>query len=255
MNKICLSVFSVICLAASASAQAPDTSKKLLPPGAKIEVTTTTVSAEDVIKKYITAIGGEDALKKIKDVTIVRSAVVQEVPITITEVRKTPDKLKIMIEGMDMVFQKVVVNKDKGYQENRGQKTPLSTPEVSGTLAEADLLGKLYPEKYGIRRQFKGVEIVDSLNTYVLEETDPIGKVSNQYYDVFTGLLVRKSSTENTPSGPVPTITSYRNYKEVPGSGGYKIPEIVKQEVGPQVVISTLKNVEVNKTIQDKEFE
>jgi len=255
MNKICLSLFSVLCLSASASAQTPDSSKKLLPPGAKIEVTTNTVSADDVIKKYIAAIGGEQAIKKIKDLTIVRSAVVQEVPITITEVRKTPDKLKIMIEGMDMVFQKVVVNKNKGYQENRGQRTELSAPEVSGTMAEADLLGKLNPEKYGIKREFKGVEIVDSISTYVLVETDPLGKVSNQYYDVFSGYLIRKSATENTPKGPVPTVTSYRNYKEVPGSGGYKIPEIVKQEVGPQVVISTLKNAEVNKTIQDKEFE
>ncbi|MBL7718778.1 MAG: hypothetical protein JNL72_08080 [Flavipsychrobacter sp.] len=253
MKNFCLFLLATIALPALAAAQSVDSVAAA--PKKEIQVTQKTVTAEDVIKKYIAAIGGEEVIKKISDLKIERSAIVQQVPIVITETRKTPDKLKITIEGMGMVFQKVVVNKDKGYQEYQGMKKDLSPQELTGTLGEADLLAKLHPEKYGITRELKGTEIVDSALTYVIEEKDATGKVTHQYYNAANGFLVRKSGNENTPQGALPTTTSYRGYREVEGSGGYKIPGIVRQVVGTQEVVSTLKVAEVNKSIPDKEFE
>jgi zinc protease len=237
----------MLLVAVSAAAQLPDTAKRL-PPDAAITVSTTTVMVEDVMKKYIASIGGEDVLKKIKDLKTVRTAVVQNLPITITEMRITPDRLKITVEGANMVLQKVVLNRDSGYHENQGKKVTLSPQEVIGTRAEADLLAKLTPEKYGVKRELKGIEQVDSLTAYVVDEKDLTGKGFVTYYDINSGLLIKKTTTEVTSQGPQPAITTYSDYREVPGSGGYKIPHKIRQEVGMEMIVNSfLQSVEVNK--------
>lgn len=213
------------------------------------------MSAQDVLKKYIAAIGGEALLKTIKDVKTVSAAEVQSIPITITEMKKGSDKLKIMIEGMGMVLQKVVVNGDKGFQEQQGQKADMSAEELAGTKAEADLLGLLHAEKYGLKQDLKGVEGVNGADAYIIEQTDPRGKKTLLYFDVKTGFMVKKVANEETPQGPMTATTEYSDYKEVPGSGGYKIHYSIKQEVGPQIVKSTVNAVEINKNIPDSEFQ
>lgn len=234
----------------SATAQQPDTIRT-----AVVDTTQSDVTPDAIIRRYIDAIGGEATIKKIKDIKTVRTATVQLIPITITEIKKQPDQLKITVEGANTVLQKVVVNKDKGYQEAQGKKTDLSPIEVLGTKAEADLLSKLNPAQYNVVRRFMGIQKIDTITTYMLEERDVRGKTYQHYYDIKTGLLVRKAGNEDTPQGPAPTITSYSNYMEVANSGGYKIPGIIRQEVGMNVTTSYLKSSEVNTKVLDKEFE
>lgn len=241
--------FTLISL--SVSAQKQDSLKTIAP----VDTTKSETAPDAIVRKYIEAIGGEAAIKKIKSLKTIRTAMVQGLPITITEIKRQPDQLKISVEGANTVLQKVVVNKDKGYQENQGQKATLSQVEVIGTKAEADLLSKLNPEPYGIQRRFMGVQKIDTVVTYMLEERDARGKIYQHYYDVKTGLLVRKAGNEDTPQGPMPAITSYSNYMEVANSGGYRIPGTIRQEIGMQVVTSYLKSSEVNTKIEDKEFE
>lgn len=238
-------LFLVCLLICSTTMQAQEDSASLLPP----------ITADSIIRLYINAIGGEAVINNIKDIKTIRTAVVQQIPITITEMKKQPDKLKITLEGINMVLQKVVVNKNKGYQENQGVISELSPIEVNGTRAEADLLSKLRPKDYGITREYKGIQQVDTFSTYLVEETDMNGKLVQYYYDIKSGLLVRKASNEMTPQGPTPTITTYTDYKKIPKTDGYKIPGTIRQEIGMQAVTSTLKNVEINKNIPDKEFE
>ncbi len=238
-------LFLVCLLICSTTVQAQEDSASAIPP----------ITADSIIRIYINAIGGEAVIYNIKDIKTIRTAVVQQIPITITEMKKQPDKLKITLEGINMVLQKVVVNKNKGYQENQGVRSELSPIEVNGTRAEADLLSKLRPADYGITREYKGIQQVDTFSTYLVEETDMNGKLVQYYYDIKSGLLVRKASNEMTPQGPTPTITTYTDYKNIPRTDGFKIPGTIRQEIGMQAVTSTLKNVEINKNIPDKEFE
>lgn len=242
---------SITLISLSASAQEQDSVRTI----ATVDTARSETTPDAVIRRYIDAIGGEAVIKKIKSLKTIRTATVQGLPITITEIKKQPDQLKISVEGAGTVLQKVVVNKDKGYQESQGKKAILSQVEVVGTKAEADLLSKLTPEPYGVQRRFMGIQKVDTLVTYMLEEKDARGKTYQHYYDIHTGLLVRKAGNEDTPQGPMPAITSYSSYMEVAGSGGYKIPGTIRQEVGSQVITSYLKSSEVNTKIEDKEFE
>lgn len=231
--------------------------------GREIKANTTAAApaglkVEDVRKKYITSIGGEKAINGVKDIKTVSKGAFsmggQEIPLTITEMKKAPSQMKSMVEGMGMVFQKIVLNGDKGYQENQGQRADLEAADVKDAKMEADIYADLHPEKYGIKRSIKGMEKLNGSDVYILE-ADADGKKSTEYYDAATGYLVKKIATEDGgPAGPVVATTEYADYKEVPGSGGFKIPYTVTQSGGGQTITAKVEVAEVNKGIADTEF-
>src|SRR5690606_36851081 len=97
-------------------------------------------------------IGGEKALNAIRDIKIESSGEIQGITIQISEMKKTPGKMKATVSQMGMVVSKKVLNGNKGYQEAGGQKMDLTGSDLAELQEGADLLALLHPEKYGIKR-------------------------------------------------------------------------------------------------------
>ncbi|RYE25922.1 MAG: insulinase family protein [Sphingobacteriales bacterium] len=216
------------------------------------------VTATDVMKKYVTAIGGEKAIMGVKDIKTISKGKVsmgdREIELTLTEQKKAPAQMKSVVEGMGMVFQKKVFDGEKGYQEAGGQKAALAGPEISAAKQEADLYADLHPDQYKIKRTLKGMEAVNGSDAYILDVVDGEGAKSTEYYDVKSGLLIKETKSEDDGQGNMVSIsTEYSNYKDVPGSGGYKIPFTLKQN-GPMPITVNVETVEVNKNIPATEF-
>lgn len=214
------------------------------------------ITADDVVKHYIKAIGGESVLKSVKDVKTVSKGEVQGMALTITRMKKEPGKFKMDINAMGMTLQKVVLNGDKGYQEVQGQKAPLEQDELLETKEMADICPDCHPEVYGFKHQLKGMEQVNGKDVYVIETANATGEKRTRYFDADNYLLVKEVSVEKTPQGDMTIVTEYSDYKEIPGSNGYKIPYTVKLPVGPGMFLTaTTETAEVNKGISDAEFE
>ena len=217
------------------------------------------LSADDVHKKYIEAMGGEKAYASVKDLTIISTSEMQGMPLTITEMKKAPGMWKQSIEaamgGKNVVVQKQVFNGTTGYQQQMGgPKADLTGNDLDDVRESADFNSELHPEKYGIKRTLKGIETVDGKDAYVVETVNSKGKKSTEYYDVATAMLVRKVQVEDGPKEPITVTMDYKNYKEVPGTNGYKVPYIVLQDGGGQTMNANVKTVEANKGIADTEF-
>ena len=214
----------------------------------------TGVTAEDVFKKYVAAMGGEKGFNSIKDMKVVGTSEMQGMPLTITEIKKAPNKWKQFIEvkmgDKPMVVQKQVFNGTTGYQEQQGKKAEVIGDDLDELVQSADIAMDLHPEKYGIKRTLKGMETVNGAKVYVLNVVDGKGKKSNEYYDATTYLLVRKVQGE----GEKLQISDYANYKDVPGASGYKLPYKVAETAGGQTYTETVTSVQVNEGIDDAEF-
>jgi len=52
----------------------------------------------------------------------------------------------------------------------------------------------------------------------------------------------------------VPVTVTYSDYREIPGSNGYKMAYTVKQTAGPQEFEAKVQSVVINKGIPDSEF-
>ncbi|MEI8280078.1 MAG: insulinase family protein [Bacteroidota bacterium] len=212
------------------------------------------VTINEVMKKYIAALGGEKVINSIKDIKIVSSGEFQNIALTITAEKKSPSKMNMSISGMGMTFQKMVLNGDKGYQEVQGKRTDMTADDLAENQEEADIQSILHPEKYGIKRTVKAMDNVNGSDAYVVEAVNAKGKKSTEYYDVQSGLLVKKVSTATAAEGePTSTETvEYLDYKEV--TGGYKVPYTVKEAAGPQIITAKVQSVDINKGIDDAEF-
>lgn len=227
------------------------------PAGAKTQqVAPAGVTAKEVLKKYVAAIGGEKAITGIKDMKTVRMAEMPGMSISFTEVKKAPNKMKTVVEAMGNTIQKVVFDGTKGYQEAQGQKQNLEGEELSSIKEKADLQADLHPEQYSKELALKGIESIEGSNAYVIEMTSTDGKKSKAYYDVNSGYLVKQVATATTEQGDMTTTVEFSDYKEVPSTNGYKMAYTVKLTgMAPVPLTAILKTVEINKGVADTEFQ
>ncbi len=128
----------------------------------------------------------------------------------------------------------------------------MDAEDIADAKEEADLTAPLHPEKYGLKRTLKGIEAVEGNDAYILEAVNAAGKKSLEYYDVKSGYLVRSVKSEETQKGPISVTTDFKDYKEVAGTNGYKVPYTVT--VVEQAITVKVQSVEVNKNIADTEF-
>jgi zinc protease len=214
------------------------------------------ITGDEVMKRYIAAIGGEKTMRSIKDIKTVSKGEIQGTPLTITEMKKDGGKLKVLVTAMGMTMQKIVVNGGKGYTEAQGQKKDMEGEDLADALEQADLYAELNAAKYGLKYDLKGMDKVNGADAYKIEVTNKAGKKTIQLHDATSYLLVKKIETEEAEGEATTMATEYSDYKEVPGSGGYKIPYTIKIPLGPGMSISAnVETAEVNKNIADTEFE
>ena len=214
------------------------------------------LTAADVLKKYIAAIGGEKALNGIKDMKIVMEGSLQGTTVQLTEMKKAPGKYRQTFAAGPMVIQKMVFDGTKGYQEGQGGKQDLQGDDLKDAQEQADIQAELHPEKYGISRTLAGIEQVNGQDAYKVEMMQGEDKAT-EFYDVATGFMVKKIESAQMPDGSsISLATEMGDYKEIPGSNGYKIPHVIKIPLGPGMSLEAkVVSAEVNKGIADTEFQ
>lgn len=214
------------------------------------------LTAADVMKKYIDAIGGEKVVEGIKDVKVVMEGSFQGTTVQLTEIKKAPGKYKQMFAAGPMVLQKMVFDGTKGYQEGQGGKQELEGNDLKDAREQADIQADLHPEKYDIKRTLSGIEQVNGKDVYKVEAVKGEDKTI-EFYEVATGYLVKKIESAEMPDGSSMSLsTEMGDYQEIPGSNGYKIPYSIKIPLGPGMNLDAkVTNAEVNKGIADTEFQ
>ncbi len=228
-----------------------ETEKKEVPLG---------LTAGDVYKKYITAIGGEKAINSLKDMKHVSTGEIQGMSVTLTIRKKLGGKFSMVMDGeiagKKMTLQKQVFNGTTGYMEGQGQHIEMPADQATGMKKQGDLQSNIHDEMYGIKRKLTGIETIEGADAYVMEVTDAEQNKTTEYYDIKSGLRVRETDYKIDPQGNmVPTTTDYSDYREIPGTGGFKVPYFMSIPAGGAVLNMKTQSVEVNKGIPDSEFE
>lgn len=210
------------------------------------------LSATDVVKKHIAATGGEAAWAKIKDMTMEMTTEMQGMTINIKTIRKAPNKMMLDVNGMGMSLQKIVFDGTKGYMSAQGQKKDLEGDEIKEYEDEAYMSKDLGYITSNFKLNLQGIEKVDGKDAYQIEVTKPNGDKVTEYYDVASGLKVKTTATSEGPQGSMTQTTYYSDYKD--GAGGLKYPNMIKQNMGPQMMEMKMKSVEVNTNVSDDTF-
>lgn len=207
----------------------------------------TNLSAQDVIENYIDALGGRNALKNVKDMTMNASTSMQGMTFKIVTRQKAPNKILVeTLMGGNPISMQVFDGK------NGKIVSPMGEQKLEGDLlkeiAEAAVL---FPELYyttdGTTLELQGIDNLDGGEAYKLLVKRPSGKETTVYFDVESGLKVRE--VNSGMQGTV--ISSYKNYEKV---SGINFPTAMTQLVGPQNLEIIVESTVVNSGIADDVF-
>src|SRR5437870_5788411 len=174
-------------------------------------------SADDVLNKYITAIGGRTALDQIHSFVIkgtTSTASGQSVPYEAGQM--DPDKGYESFAIQDRAFERVI-NGTRGWSKNGEAVTEL----IGQQLADQKLSFPLFmilrlKDQYSSAR-VSGRDKIDDRDVYVVSAIRPDNKRERLYFDVENGLLRRRISYMLTKIGIIPQQTDFEDYREVEG--------------------------------------
>ena len=211
------------------------------------------LTAEAILDSYIKAIGGKASIEKLKDVTVTSNASIQGMQLTIVQQQKGNDKFAAGVSMNNSPMQRVIINGNKGKLEvpMQGINKEFSAEELKTQTLELSLFPALQYDRLGIKTKLTGMEKVDGKDAYAVEVTLPNGQKSLHYYAKDSGLRIKEVTNLQSPQGVMTQTKVYSDYKEV---NGVKFPHTVETTVGPQVVKSEVKSIEVNKNLSDDTF-
>ncbi|MFQ3305612.1 MAG: zinc protease [Polaribacter sp.] len=202
------------------------------------------MTAENVVDKYITAIGGKDKVMAVKTTMMVANATIQGTPLVMTMKAAAPNKSSQEISVMGNTMQKTVFNGTTGYASSRGQKKDMTTEEIAKAKEESSLfIDFTYTSGELVR-----IEPLEGKNAIVLKYKD-----SEVYYDMTSGFKVKEVKTSKGPDGKevkVPTV--FADYKE---ANGVKFPHSIGIKSGPMNLDFVVKEIKVNEGVSDADFE
>lgn len=209
------------------------------------------MNAQQVIDKYITAIGGKDAIMKVQDMTILMNAEVQGQKVAMTRKFKSPDKSSMAITAMGMEMMKLVSDGQAAARTVRGTATKLSGKEADAALVQNGLVPELTYAAKKVTSTLEGTEKVDGKDAYRIKNTTASGVTWTNLYDVTTGLKLQEISMQAGPQGETAVTTSYDDYKDV---NGVKIPYTIRQPMGPMTLTLTVDKAAANQGLKDADF-
>ncbi|WP_234408325.1 hypothetical protein [Marinilabilia salmonicolor] len=173
---------------------------------------------------------------------------VQGMGISIEMLQKKPGKFYQSTSMNGNVVSMQVLNGDQGKM-----KTPMGEQNLEGEMLKkmqesATIFPELMFSKDGTELKLEGVEEVNGKETYKVIVSKPSGTSTTAFYGVEDGLKYKEVS--ETPQGAV--STTFDNYTDV---NGILFPMSMKQKVGPQSFDVEVKEIAVNKGIDDSKFE
>ena len=213
----------------------------------------TTPTADQVLDKYIAAIGGKDALMKVTDVTTSMSSEGQMGAIMITRKQKLPNKFSMVINANGMEVMRQTGDGSKVAMGGMQGSRTLEGPAAQQMTATNTIFPELHYAENGVKTTLVGPEKVDNKDTYQLSHTTADGSATwTDNFDATTGLKVQSVVTSKSQKGEEMKSTMvYSDYKEV---NGIKFPMTIQQQSPRGPMTMTIDNVKINKGLKDSDF-
>lgn len=204
------------------------------------------LTAQNVLEKYIEAIGGKDKLMGVESYSLMAEAEMQGMKLNL-EVKKTSkDQIMQDLKVMGNSMSKQVVDGNKGYLVMQGQRKDLGEEELKKAKEES----APFPELNLLNTDvvLEGIEVINGKKAYKIK----ISEEKTSFYDIETGLKVQDAVSVEAQGQQMNTTFDYSDYQEV---SGIKFPFLLKQTMGPQNFEFIVKEIRVNEGVSDVDFE
>ncbi len=208
------------------------------------------VTPEKIVAAYLKALGGNDKVKGIKDMTVESEIAIQGMVINIVNKQLVNADKPMFLMEMSMggnTMQKILFD---------GEKAQISGPGGSQTLEgsqTAEIKEQAYPvleaeyTRLGITPTLEGIEQVNGRDAYKLK-VNMGSAVTYSFYDVENGLKVKSVGTQNGVTNEV-TFEDYR-----PTAYGLVQPYASKTSMQGMPIEVKVKDIKINTGLKAEDF-
>jgi photosynthetic reaction center cytochrome c subunit len=196
----------------------PAVGQNLWGPSPSSSAAETLPPVKHILDHYVQALGGADALKKINTRIAKGSRIGADNVLVPEEVyQKAPDKLLTITSYPQVVFSNGYNGTAAWGHSSRDGATPLPDQLVAQIKRDAVFNRELKLEQLYSSLTVLGKTPVRDMDVYVVQAKTADGPVEKLFFDVKTGLLVRRYTESDTPLGKLPLQTDYEDYRDVDG--------------------------------------
>jgi photosynthetic reaction center cytochrome c subunit len=173
-------------------------------------------AAQAILDKYLTAVGGAEAVQKVRTQVQTGNIEVSGQKFPIEVYSQAPNK-RISTSHMGPNASVTAYNGETGWLSTPNGIRQMSAAEQKAASIDAQLYFPVWlPKAYPECKATAGDEI-DGKRTYLVSATGPDQLPLNMYFDQQSGLLVRLIRYAETPLGRNPTQIDYADFRAVDG--------------------------------------
>lgn len=222
-------------------------------PPAKPTVMATT---DAIIGRYDQVIGGEAAIEKIKtrvlrgtETTANRMSAPATTPI---EIYQTSDNKILIVRGATGGSSSQGFDGLLGWTRDSRGVREMDAKELAGARRDADFYRYLKLKETYPQMRVLGQERIGGREAYVVGATSRDDSREKLYFDVKTGLLIRRYVTFKTAFGGIPEVTDLDDYRDV---NGIRLPFTVKWSRPPFGFVRRFSEIRINETFDAAKFQ
>ena len=212
-----------------------------------------TISAQEIVKKYIDAEGGFAELKKISTVYTEMKGIMDGRNVTLIIKEMLPNK-----GGFEIVYQDRVVYKEffdgmSGFRYEDGNKIPAAPEEFADKLDKKNIFDELdYLDTSVFVLGYLGTDILDKEAVYKIKATKKNGAERILFFSKESFLLVKKENTKSGETGRASKIL----YKKFKHFGSILSPTEITMDAGTKNEQKlTITNIYINDKVSSHDFE
>jgi hypothetical protein len=213
-----------------------------------------TPTADQIIEKYIAALGGREAIQKQTTRTSLGTIDVPAMHISGTVMihEKSPNKVLQVVIINGNAFRQACDGKVAWSDDPAEGLRVLSGAELKEAQRDADFYHALHLHELYAKLVVTGTEQVDDRDAYVVEgtmagESEP----DKIYFDVKSGLALRVMGRRHTPDGDSEVQEDFQDYRPV---DGVELPFTILQRGGSSDFTIRMSEIHHGAGLPDTEF-
>jgi hypothetical protein len=240
-------------LTMSCGASAQEPAPRPQKPVAKAATPAPTASADQILNRYVEAIGGRAAWKKLTSRVSTGTIDVPDMHIagTVEFHEKAPNRLLRVIILNGASFRQGFDGTTGWTDDPQDGLRTQTGVELEDTRLDADFYHPLDLRQLYSKFTLTGTEKIGEHDTYVIEAARTGADPDKMYFDVKTGLALRIISRRHSAEGLSTYQEDMEDYREV---DGIKLPFIVHQSITKPSFTITFAEVHHNVELSDGEF-
>jgi photosynthetic reaction center cytochrome c subunit len=222
-------------------------------------------AADQILTRYIQALGGEQAIRKVTSRVITATQFIPTgpggtvpVPAQTEQYRKAPNLMVNVYHTPTYTISEGFDGTTRWAQDPAGRVIDAIKIDQSRARRNSDFYESLHLKQEYKKIAVSGIETVNNREAYLVIG-DPEGDSPERlYFDTQTGLLLRKVTVLPTSAGESPYEVNYDDYRDT--GSGVKFPFLIRTfPAGPrteltQTAIVRVQKIQDNVPIEDGKF-